>query len=131
MEMYHKDGIVGYAENSEISYCYNIGKIESDYNSVGGLIGIVNMESIIQNSYNTGNVVGKQNTGPIIGLNLNEKPLEENVTNCYYLGDTTSDLSRTEADMKTTEFINLIGGESIWKLDSNNINNGFVILSWQ
>jgi len=33
--------------------------------------------------------------------------------------------------MKTTEFINLIGGESIWKLDSENINNGFIILNWQ
>ena len=124
-------GIAGYAENSEINYCYNIGNIQSDYNSVGGLIGIVNKEAVIKNSYNAGNVTGKQNVGKMIGLNLNQKTLEETAANCYYLGTTTLGASRTETDMKTTEFINLIGGESIWKLDSENINNGFIILNWQ
>lgn len=124
-------GIVGYAENSQINYCYNIAAVQSNYNCIGGLIGIVNLNSIIKNSYNIGNVAGKQSVGPLIGLNLNQISLDESAINCYYLGDTTLNSSRTAADMKTVQFINLIGGQSIWKLDSQNINNGFVILNWQ
>ena len=113
--------------NAITEYCYNIGEVVAECNYVGGLIGMQRDNSTLSNSYNIFRIQ-EGNTRSNLTGNISDNV---NVTNCYYLGDTTSDYSRTEADMKTTEFINLIGGESIWKLDSNNINNGFVILSWQ
>ena len=121
-------GVIGYSyANSITEYCYNTGKVISDYNNVGGLVGVQTESSIIRNSYNTYNIQETTTRSSLVG----GKNSMSEVVDCYYLGDTTSDSSRTEDDMKTIEFINLIGGETIWKLDSNNINNGFVILSWQ
>lgn len=121
-------GIVGSTTNNSITeYCYNKGDIISEYNCVGGLIGIQQGNSISRNSYNTFQIQEGNTKSNLVGYSGSNTQM----SNCYYRGATTSGTSRLEADMKTTEFINLIGGESIWKLDINNINNGFVILNWQ
>lgn len=50
--------------------------------------------------------------------------LDEGIT-----GDVTV---KTETEMKSDEFITVLNnGGTAWKKDTNNINDGFPILSWQ
>lgn len=123
-------GIAGYTYNNAVTeYCYNTGEIVSEYKAVGGLLGGLRNNSILSNSYNIFEIHEENAKSNLVGYrNENENT---KISNCYYRGVTTSGASRTETDMKTTEFINLIGGESVWKLDTQNTNNGFVILNWQ
>ena len=116
-------GVCGFSNNCTISYCYNIGEIIAEYNCVGGILGGQDNSAIVTNSYNA----FKTNKPGIVGYMGRETKQSQ----CYYIGTVTSGQQCTEADMKTTEFINLLGGNSKWKLDTNNKNNGFVILNWQ
>lgn len=116
-------GVCGFSNNCTISYCYNIGEIIAEYNCVGGILGGQDNSAIVTNSYNA----FKTNKPGIVGYMGSETKQSQ----CYYIGTVTSGQQCTEADMKTTEFINLLGGNSKWKLDTNNKNNGFVILNWQ
>lgn len=112
-----------------IELCYNSGILKAPYLVIGGVIGWYNnAEAIVQNCYTRYNMTidSSKLWNPIIG-----NPENANMTGCYYLGTTTSGIERTEADMKTIDFINLIGGTTYWKLDSSNKNDGFVILQWQ
>lgn len=122
-------GIAGALDKGEVSNCYNRGNLVANYIVVGGVLGQMQENTRLSNSYNTFRIMEEpsNNRAMLVGLRIGKNTIE----NCYYLGDTTSDSSRTEADMKTTEFIELIGGTSYWKLDTNNVNNGFVILKWQ
>ena len=120
-------GIAGLTEpGGDLSYCYNIGTLIANYNIVGGIVGL-HINSTVSNSYNTFQIEETSTKSMLVGYS------EGSVTinNCYYLGTTTSNESRTETDMKTQEFINLLGGNSYWKLDTNGTNDGFVILNWQ
>lgn len=116
-------GVCGFSNNCTISYCYNIGEIIAEYNCVGRILGGQDNSAIVTNSYNA----FKTNKPGIVGYMGRETKQSQ----CYYIGTVTSGQQCTEADMKTTEFINLLGGNSKWKLDTNNKNNGFVILNWQ
>ena len=41
-------------------------------------------------------------------------------------------MQKTEEEMKQDSFVELLNnGESNWKKDVNNINNGYPILSWE
>ena len=110
-------GILGNGNNSSesadgIVNCYNIGKIDTN---------ISNYE------------------GSIIGSGLCP------ISNCFYLtgsylqgadlGTTyaSSIIEKTEAEMKQEEFVTLLNGGTgtAWKKDTNNINTGYPILSWQ
>lgn len=127
------------ASRNNIEECINEANIVSNGGNInqdaqtGGIVGIAHYNPTIKSSYNTGTVTGNANVGQIMGLNVTDETNQQTVTieSCYYLGTTTSEQQRTEADMKTTDFINLIGGTTYWKLDSSNKNDGFVILQWQ
>ena len=119
-------GIAGVLELGSISYCYNRGEVIAESRLTGGLIGIQKNNSTLSYSYNTFDISEGEFRGNLVG-NIESGTKD----NCYYLGTITSGEERQENDMKTEEFINLIGGSSKWKLDSGNINNGFIILSWQ
>ena len=93
--------------------------------------------------YSTGNVTSintnktRINIGSGIGINKSE------ANNCYYLENTifSSEIRtvisevgeiKTSSEMKNNEFLNLLNnGESNWKKDVNNINNGYPILDYQ
>lgn len=83
-------GIIPYAGtgNLEIDSCYNIGKILSfaDYAQVGGIVGSISgKNSIIRNSYNTGEIelpYGGRDAGGIVSYTINT-----NITNCYNTGN--------------------------------------------
>ena len=80
--------------------------------------------------------------GSIIGVLSGTNPI---VKNCYYLvgtaekslggnikGDFSNVLQKKEEEMKQDSFVELLNnGESNWKKDINNINNGYPILNWQ
>ena len=119
-------GIAGVLELGSISYCYNRGKVIAESRLTGGIIGIQKNNSTLSYSYNTFDISEGEYRGNLVG-----KIESGTKNNCYYLSTITSGEERQENDMKTEEFINLIGGSSKWKLDSGNINNGFIILSWQ
>lgn len=121
-------GIIGNLnQNADLSYCYNKGIVSADYNMVGGIVGFQEANSTVSNSYNTFQVEQKQESSMLVGRTEGTATLN----NCYYLGTTTSNESRTEADMKTQAFVDLLGGSTYWKLDRQNQNNGFIILNWQ
>lgn len=79
-------GIVGYitSEISEILFCYNIGKLTSLQNYVGGIVG-----------GGVGNITGCFNTGPM-AVNTSRtvggiigRSSSDTLTNCYYGGECT------------------------------------------
>ena len=119
-------GIAGTLQSGTINYCYNRGEIIAENKIQGGIVGLQRNNSTLSYSYNTFNISDGEFRGNLVG-NIESGTKD----NCYYLSTITSGEERQENDMKTEEFINLIGGSSKWKLDSGNINNGFIILSWQ
>lgn len=124
-------GIAGASQqNAIVSMCYNKGEIKADYGYIGSIVGLDFIGTTIKNCYNTFDIPN-DSTKLKHQISGNYEANSANVTNCYYLGTTTSGIQRTQADMKTTEFINLIGGTTYWKLDSENKNGGYVIFNWQ
>lgn len=122
-------GIVGNVNNN-INACYNTGEIKGEGRIIGGIAGNTQTENIIQNCYTTFLVEKNLDLlrSYIVGWNQNT---DNSPLNCFYKGNITEGESRLEEDMKTQEFIDLIGGNTYWKLDTENKNNGFVILNWQ
>ena len=119
--VFHIGGVISLETNGEVNNCYNIGKIN-------------NNNVIVQNS-RIGSIIGWFST-----TGINPK-----VKNCYYLigtateafggniiGESSNVLEKTEEEMKQDSFVELLNnGESNWKKDVNNINNGYPILSWE
>ena len=122
-------GIVGNVNNN-INACYNTGEIKGEGRIIGGIAGNTQTENIIQNCYTTFLVEKNLDLlrSYIVGWNQNT---DNSPLNCFYKGAVTEGESRLEEDMKTQEFIDLIGGNTYWKLDTENKNDGFVILNWQ
>jgi uncharacterized repeat protein (TIGR02543 family) len=136
----------------EIVNCYNIGAILTKYGTglAGGISG--DNEYLISNSYNAGQVssTGSSNVGGIIGSIKTSlyQGLNPVITDCYYdsaLNDkgignigtssytVTNVEGKTAGEMKTAEFVALLNanGGNAFAQDTNNINNGYPILSWQ
>jgi len=120
-------GIVG-GGSPTISNCYNTGDVSSsDYYS-GGIVGHNYGSNVINNCYNTGSA----NYG-IVGDNTTD------VSYCYYLNTSAPNsgggIPRTEAFMKTQEFVDLLNNgpvpNSAYTLDINVINEGYPIFKWQ
>ncbi len=110
-------GIAGAIENGvEVNACYNIASVagiqgENSYD-IGGIVGISTSSfDSVKNSYSIGNITGKSNIGNIIGYNK----FDIAISNCY-----------TQNDAFT--YINL---GNAYKYDTNNINTGYPIFSWQ
>ena len=113
---YYSGGIVGYiGGNSAINNCYNTGGIVFDnspfYNDYsGGIAGCIGGNSTINNCYNAGGIDSYHYSsykGGIVG----NTPAATAVNNSYYLftcGAAGAGVAQTEAEMKSTEFINLL-----------------------
>ena len=71
-------GVVGRADVSTITNCYNTGTVEGIANFVGGVVGDVANSSTITNCYNTGSVSGASDAvGGVAGF------AHGDVSNCY------------------------------------------------
>lgn len=91
-------GLVGTLNNSNISYCYSDGKVESDAGCIGGLVGFVcgtnSNKAEISNSYNAGtinsSVKNSMRLGGLVGyVEKNTTYSNFSITNCYNSGDIT------------------------------------------
>ncbi len=134
-------GIVGAGWNGGIvRNCYNAGDISTTYACpTGGISG--SNEIFILNCYNIGNITATAASYAMaIGTNNGGAGIDY-VRNCYYLkGSAASGAGYFDrynyengemesADMKTADFVETLG--SAYKMDTNGINNGYPILSWQ
>ena len=118
-------GIIGYNYNKiSINNCYNTGSILSSSSYTAGILGYTdnNSHNNINNCYNIGTA-----TNPIVGY------MGTTLNNCYYLNTSSTNnyyeaISKTEAFMKSSEFVDLLG--YAFKMDSEPyVNNGYPILS--
>jgi hypothetical protein len=133
-------GIVGAAWNGGvIRNCYNAGTITSTYpNPTGGIAG--SNEVSIENCYNVGTISASSSSYAMaIGTNNGGAPYSV-ITNCWYLDGSApgggyyssganNDGAMTEANMKKQSFVTTLG--DAFAMDTNNINNGYPVLSWQ
>ena len=112
-----------------VTDCYNVGKINGSY--AGGIRGqsAVTSASAIKNCYNSGNVVGanETKTGAIVPGTSNK------LTNCYYLNtgkdsNTSGATAMSDAAMRT-ELLDKLGAGN-WKT-VRGVNSGYPVLSWQ
>lgn len=125
-----------------IEDCYNIGNLTVEspavYTKAGGIAGEINTSGAvnIKNCYNIGNI-GGVGTGYLkIGGLIGECKNVVTLTNSYYLDTACSKMysnaeptivnssSKTELEMKTSEFLELINSNNSWQIDTN-INNGY------
>ena len=109
--------------------CYNTGDVVASKNIAGGIAGISNNTTYIKKSYNVGNISANNIIGNIIARDAGKvnNTGVANIENCYYLGTKTENQERTSDDMKTSEFINLLGGENYWKIETN-VHSGYPTL---
>ena len=123
-------GIAGLGSGDvAVTDCYNVGKINGSY--AGGIRGqsAVTSASAIKNCYNSGNVVGanETKTGAIVPGTSNK------LTNCYYLNtgkdsNTSGATAMSDAAMRT-ELLDKLGADN-WKT-VRGVNNGYPVLAWQ
>ena len=127
-------GIVG-LNQGEFTNCYNTGDVNASRQLAGGVVG--NNQGICSNCYNIGNISGTARIGGIAGtLSANKAVL----SNCYSLEGKSSDIVgdivngtvesssiKTEQEMKS--LAPTLG--AAFTEDTENINNGYPILSWQ
>ena len=139
-------GMVCAEQKSSIKNCYNVGDIipektlesESEIQYLGGIIGWMSSNQTsgtISNNYNIGKIEtkGKSATyvGGVIGLLSNTFTIKNN----YYItgiSTTNEELavageSKTEAEMKTEEFLALLNADQetpVWELNPSK-NNGY------
>lgn len=135
-------------EEAMVKTCYNTGDIDGVY-TIGGIAGEMgsikdNNSGNIENCYNIGDTRTKSTTkGGILGrINLG------NIKSCYYLNITENGIgtgtdidkfeselqAKTESEMKSSDFINLLNAdysEDLWKRDTSNVNKGYPIFIWQ
>lgn len=139
-------GILGYRDTrGYIENCYNVGTINATQRLAGGIAGDI-WNGEIRNSYNVGNVSVTATTTQKGGITAYYETSEYRVlSDNYYLNTTSTGgingtntfgevESKTMAELKAADFINRINdGNSVsqWKRDTNNINGGYPILSWQ
>ena len=138
-------------EGGTIKNVYSKGAIyPSNYGKTGLSVGASNGN--IENSYTLGKVNVNVDMARDIGIrSFGYGTGPGKVYNCYYLGSSINEVpkngvtvwvdrfstpgeAKTEEDMKKPEFINSLNEEqegNPWKQDTNNINDGYPILSWQ
>ncbi len=140
-DLYISGIVLGGAKN--IENCYNLGEIKCNNNKIY-ISGIeANAQNgNINNCYNTGNLKASGNTivmGALAGYTTNQT-----ISNSKWLTGTAEKAIGNEAtnvtknnieevsnieDMPTV--LSVINFENCFKEDTNNINNGYPILSWQ
>lgn len=80
-----------------IQYCANKGEIKGDNKSIGGLVGFLFGEFVIQQSYNEGAHSGKENIGGIVGEITGYYTLNQGfqmISDCYNTGTSSGDKHR-------------------------------------
>ena len=152
-------GFIGCANlyNIIINNCINNGNINSNGSNVAGFVSYANktlVQGTITNCYDIADVVSTQCEGGVIGRSSDPSMANFEVANCFYLqgvsptgrgnyyNTNTSQLVTypdatgvvesvaTTADMKA-KIIAYFTAQDGWKADTNNINNGYPIFSWQ
>ncbi len=128
-------------EEGTVRNSYNIGEIKGQTRA-GGIVGWRG-QGTIENCYNRGKVTRTDTTELGSGI-IDDADGNGRTTNCYYLAGTASSgimeiddkqgqaEARTENQMKLPEFVQTLNkGETNWKADTEGINSGYPILSWQ
>ena len=131
-------GIVGM--NGNINNCYNMGNIilnaeRAQSVFLGGISGHMD-RVLLENCCNTGRLSGKNDTDLRIGGIVGYRN-QGTLTLCYYLKDIaekgvgygSDDTILVEKKLDMPDIISILGSE--FKEDTNNINNGYPILTWQ
>lgn len=139
-------GVVGFlgqpssSTPGTIEDCYNVGKISGYGTYFGGICGDAYVGSISR-TYNVGTVsstMSNPGVGSVVGAYNNQATIKSS----YWLSGTASSgygilwnspstsgiISRTSSQIKN---LTSTLGTANWKDDSNNINSGYPILSWQ
>lgn len=137
-------GIVGYTYGT-VENCYSTGSVSSTIQGhssaggVGGLVGAVNGNGMVKNSYAAGTVSCASTTlGAFAGKN------EGTIAQSYYLeraagkaiglektGSAAALTAMTEEEMKSENFIKNSLGIQLYHKDTENINSGYPIFAWQ
>lgn len=137
---YDIGGISGELNVGQILNCYNTGEIHGttigDVVYVGGISGNITRNTMIENSYSIGKITAENSRylkGGIAGYIADTMSIIEN---SYFLENTIDGgngslmegaTSKTMEEMKQID--SLLG--SSFKKDSQNINNGYPVLTWQ
>ena len=140
-------GVVGVGRG-KILNCYNMGELKVGSNiiaNIGGVIGN-NWSNSVNSCYNFGNINVLEGQNIRKGMLIGKNGVDiSKITNVYYketegmtaigngnMGD-NSTMVLTEDKMRNNEeFVTLLNQDgNVWKMDTNNINNGYPILSWQ
>lgn len=131
-------GIVGNAKYLSIKNSYNTGKVSGNTRT-GGIGGNVQNTSSIENSYNIGDL-SAGTIGQIAGFLSNSGKSASSINNCYYIGGENEKIAgncennATQitacAEITTADALLTNLGNAFIE-DSDNINNGYPILSWQ
>lgn len=128
-----------------IRYCYNKANItclnvQNNTGYAGGIAAYIGDSGEVSYSYNTGNQFIEQGTDKRIGGIIGNLSSGQKVLNCYTLSTanptiigkiyngaiSTNNAAKSEADMKSSSFITLLGGSSYWYLDG-----GYPKLIWE
>ena len=135
-------GGIGKNSSSTIKNCYNLGDVieeASDVFDVSGIISCINQgfSGTISNNYNLGKIIIKgQNVkgiGGVIGYLSATNTENATIKNNYYKqgivenADNDYGESKTEAEMKTEEFLALLNADQetpVWELNPSK-NNGY------
>ena len=135
-----------------INNCYNTGNIygkSGEILRIGGILGT--LAGSLKNCYSTGEVgilegnnsetttigmvLGRIFTGSKLAENLYYQKIDETLgigINVTEIVIEETNMQKTEEEMKQDSFVELLNnGESNWKKDTNNINNGYPILYWE
>ena len=137
---------------SGIVNCFNRGEVKcksGNYTLLrqGGIVGTATSASKISNCYSTGKITGEAiGTDVNIGLAIGKATVKSTVSNVYCVkqgnilaiakSDTLmsvpveSDMIKSETDMKTKEFVDLLNGQSgtAFVQDVLNKNGGYPVL---
>lgn len=123
-------GIAG-LNNSNISGCYNKGEIDASQIEglrIGGICGQNLSESFISKSYNIGKVNNVIYAGGVVGADFGTITDSYCLDICLVVNTADTEYNKTEEELKNM-FSEKLG--DYFKQDSENINNGYPILSWQ
>lgn len=123
-------GIAG-LNNSNISNCYNKGEIDASQTEglrIGGICGQNLSESFVNNSYNIGKINNINYAGGLVGADFGNISNSFCLDTCLTVQTADTEYNKTEEELKNNT-LDALG--NYFKQDSENINSGYPILSWQ
>jgi len=121
-------GIVGYAVYTEIESCYNTGAINGT-SRAGGIAGQLQNNCTATHCYNIGTVSGSTTAGGICDFLYSSSKLSDCYSKDVISGAGGGTVEDCGALGDASALLGNLGGA--FAADSNNINGGLPILSWQ